>query len=357
MAGFDVVVRRLTSVESHPNADRLDLAVVDGYRAVVPKDSYKPNDLIAYIPEAAVLPPELIERLGLTGRLAGAEFNRVHAVRLRGALSQGIVLHAEPHWVEGQSVMEELGIVKYVPEIPEELLGSVYALEREEGLTFDVDDIKAWPNVFQDGEEVVFTEKVHGVFMSVSALPFDQGCDDSEHYVGRAWVSSKGLLSQRMAFKYAVDNPNIYVRTTERLSLFAAAMALAYDSGKIVHILGELFGMGVQDLHYGTKSGLPEYRVFAIVVDGQYLDEDELAATIESRGLQRANVLYRGPFNAEVLAEFTNGKESISGRATHMREGVVITPVPERTDALLGRVCLKSVSEAYLLRKGGTEYS
>jgi hypothetical protein len=43
--------------------------------------------------------------------------------------------------------------------------------------------------------------------------------------------------------------------------------------------------------------------------------------------------------------------------AKHIREGVVVTPVVEREDMRLGRVALKSVSEKYLLRKGGTEYS
>lgn len=356
MAAFDVVVRRLTSVENHPNADRLDLAVVDGYRAVVAKGAFVPDELIAYIPEAAILPAELIERLGLTGKLAGPEFNKVHAVRLRGALSQGIVLKAEPHWVEGQSVLEELGITKYVPEVPAELLGSVYPLERDEGLTFDVDDIKAWPNIFAIGEEVVFTEKVHGVFMSVSALPKEAG-PESQHYARRAWVSSKGLLSQRMAFMSAVQLPNMYVRTAMRLGLYEKAMKLAYETGETVHILGELYGTGVQDLHYGTVAGQPQFRVFAIVMNGRYIVDDQLEAELDYLELERAPVVYRGPFTPEMLALHTNGKETITGHCTHMREGVVVTPALERIDPMLGRVCLKSVSEAYLLRKGGTEYT
>jgi len=40
-----------------------------------------------------------------------------------------------------------------------------------------------------------------------------------------------------------------------------------------------------------------------------------------------------------------------------MREGVVVTAARERQDDILGRVILKSVSEDYLLRKGGTEYN
>ncbi len=121
MASFDVRVCTLDAVEPHPNADRLELAVVGGYRAVVGKGQFVAGEAVAYLPEAAVLPPDLIEALGLTGKLAGPQANRVHAVRLRGALSQGVVMKARPEWKVGQSVMDELGVSKFEPEIPDEL--------------------------------------------------------------------------------------------------------------------------------------------------------------------------------------------------------------------------------------------
>jgi hypothetical protein len=356
MATFDVTVRRLTQLDNHPNADRLELAVVDGYRAVVAKGAFAEGDLIAYIPEAAVLPADLIERLGLTGKLAGPDHNRVHAVKLRGALSQGIVVAAEPHWQEGQSVMAELGITKFIPAIPAELDGKVYPLEREEGLSFDVENVKAYPNVLQEGEEVTLTEKIHGVFLAVGAVPtrLARAC----HWQERAWVSSKGLLADRLAFDpHTDDAPNVYLRTAAALDLYALVMALADEHDEVVFLLGEAFGLGVQDLAYGGQPGKPQFRAFSIVVGGRFLGDQELEATLARLGLTRATVLYRGPFSTAVMLEHTDGKETVSGEGRHIREGVVITPVVERDDPFLGRVCLKSVSEAYLLRKGGTEYS
>ena len=358
MATFDVLVRRLTRVEPHPNADRLELAVVDGYRAVVAKGQFQGGDLIAYIPEAAVLPAPLSDRLGLTGKLAGPEQNRVHAVKLRGALSQGVVMAADAHWQEGQSVMAELGITKFTPAIPTELEGVVYPLEREEGLSFDVEDIKAYPQVLRVGEEVTLTEKIHGVFLAVGAAPAGAERADCGHHQGRAWVSSKGLLASRLAFDHRSEEaPNVYLRTAVRLNLYAAAMQLADETGHQVFLLGEAFGKGVQDLGYGSTAGEPQFRAFSVVVNGRFLSDEDLEATLARLGLTRATVLYRGPFSPEVTLAFTNGQESVSGQGLHLREGVVITPVIERDDPFAGRVCLKSVSEAYLLRKGGTEYS
>ena len=73
--------------------------------------------------------------------------------------------------------------------------------------------------------------------------------------------------------------------------------------------------------------------------------------------LPRVPVLYRGPFARAVLREHTDGRETVSGKSPHVREGVVIRPQVERHHPELGRVQLKSVSEKYLLRSGGTEYN
>ena len=360
MATFDVRVRRLEQVFPHPNADRLELAAVGGYRCVVAKGQFQPGELIAYLPEAAILPEDLIQELGLAGKLAGPGKNRIHPVSLRGALSQGVVMKARPHWQEGQSVMEELGVVKFVPEIPQELLGSTYILEEHERLDFDIENIKAYPDLFQDGEPVVFTEKLHGVFMAMGGLPSDQARAGSGHRDGRSYVSSKGLLADRLAFQLTSCNP--YVRAADRLGLHAVVQDLAERWNTPVLVLGELFGVGIQDLGYGQPGGEPSFRVFAIVrrtPDGQpvFLDDDELSAVSSHCGLTRVPVLYRGPFSREALDFYTSGRESVSGSEIHLREGVVITPAQERQTPQIGRLALKSVSEAYLLRKGGTEYT
>jgi len=57
------------------------------------------------------------------------------------------------------------------------------------------------------------------------------------------------------------------------------------------------------------------------------------------------------------MEEYTDGKESVSGKGVHIREGVVIRPSIERYEYKLGRVQLKSISEKYLLRKNATEYN
>ncbi len=347
-------------VEPHPNAQALEIARVADYLAVVGKGQFRTGDTVAYLPEGAVLPISLIEEMGLTGRLAGAAHNRVKAVRLRGALSQGLCLAARPNWRLGQDVAQELGVVKFEPPVPTALAGEVYALEPHERLNFDIENIKAYPDVFSDGEEVVFTEKIHGTFMLAIGLPqrLARQTPNGHAANGCFGVSSKGLMSRHLGLKHnSANQNNLYVKTACQSALVESLPRLAQRLDAPVLLLGEVAGAGIQDLAYGQPNGKPLLRIFAIVVDGRFVDHDEVAVMAAELNVERVPVLYRGPFDVALLAQYTDGLETISGQSAHIREGLVVTPVMERSHPILGRVALKSVSAAYLLRKGGTEYN
>lgn len=333
MSTFAVRVRRI-EVFPHPNADLLELAKVDDYHCVVKKSEFKTGDLVAYIPEAALMPQNLVAEMGLTGKLSGPEKNRVKAIKLRGELSQGLVLAARPHWQEGEEVTEELGIVKWIPPIPVHMAGELdLAPEGWHGYT-DIENIKRYPNALQPGEEVVATEKVHGTATLLGLLG------------GVAALSSKGYGAGGKIIKE--DEKNLYWRIARKYGLFEKLQGLGN-----VMLFGETFGPGVQDLGYGVTKGAPSYFAFDMSIDGRYLDFDEFMAVCSGRGIPAAQVLYRGPFGPECLAH-TNGIETVSGKALHMREGIVIRPVQERHVHDLGRVILKSVNPDYLLRGGET---
>ena len=80
----------------------------------------------------------------------------------------------------------------------------------------------------------------------------------------------------------------------------------------------------------------------------------EAAVFCKFNGFEMVPVLDRGPFDAARLRELAGGRSSV---ADCLREGVVVVPERERTDLAIGRVALKYVSEAYLTRKGGTEFN
>lgn len=333
MSSFAVLVRRL-EVSPHPNADRLDLAKVDEYRSVVKKGEFRTGDLAAYIPEASLVPPALLSEMNLTGKLAGPEKNRVKAVRLRGELSQGLALKARPHWKEGDDVTAELGIQKWHPPVPVHLSGELEpAPPGWHGYT-DIENIQRYPGVLKPGEEVVVTEKVHGTCTLLGLLG------------GRQAISSKGQGAGRKVIKE--DGQNLYWQVARKFQLFERLQGL----GEAM-LFGESYGGGVQDLDYGVPRGEPGYFAFDLSLNGRYLDYEEFRRTTAERGIPTLAPIFRGPFGPDCLAHAA-GKETLSGKGLHVREGIVIRPVKERHDPELGRVILKKISADYLLREGET---
>ena len=342
-------------VHPHPDADALELAQVGLYRAVVAKGAYRTGDYAVYIPEQAVLPAELIEELGLTGRLAGSAKDRVRAVRLRGELSQGIVCRpaavvadlATAH-ADGADFAELLGITKWVPPIPPTMSGQL-----ESGADLlpwvDIENLRRFPGIFAPGEPVVITEKIHGTccLMTYSAA------------TGAVQVSSKGLAAQQFAL--VEDERNLYWRAVRAYGLPDVAARLAERLGASrVGLFGEVYGAGVQDLGYGANGRSTElgYAVFDVSVDdgtGQvrWLDPAELL----DGELPLVPRLFEGPFDIERVLALAEGVETVSGQGLHIREGVVIRPRTERySEVLGGRAVAKAVGSAYLTRKGGTEF-
>jgi RNA ligase (TIGR02306 family) len=381
MSTFAVKAVRIRSIEPIENADAIELAVVGDYRSVVRKNEFSVGDLVIYIPEASLLPLPLLREMNLEGKLAGGEKNRVKAIKLRGCLSQGLVYKTwtapdtrrvynyivdfmgnKEYVEEGQDVAEFLGITKWEPPIPVHMAGEVYNAGMELTVNYDIENIKAYPDVIAEGEMVVMTEKLHGSFCGVALVPMSHQPEGNEHIGGMFMVFSKGLGAKGLCFK---DNPNnagnLYMRTCKNGRLFDALMRLSVNLRDVpIFILGEVFGKGVQDLSYGLND--VQFRVFDIAYgfrgDQRYLDYDAVKAFCDELDIPTVPELYVGSFSKEVLNEFTNGRETVSGSGANIREGVVVKPLRERRHDELGRVILKSVSADYLLRKGdATEYN
>lgn len=168
---------------------------------------------------------------------------------------------------------------------------------------------------------------------------------------GRVIVTSKGLSSKGLAFKDNENNENnLYMRAFKMFSW-------PYDFDTPIFLLGEIFGKGVQDLQYGLQD--ISFRLFDVYFgkpgQGEYANVDQIAEVASAYDIKTVPELYRGPLTPEVIAEYTDGLDSITG--SHIREGIVIKPVEEMRNIHTGRTILKSVSERYLSRKSGTEYN
>lgn len=339
-------------IEEHPNADALELARVGDYLAIVAKGQYVDGDKVVYIPEQSVVPENILEEMNLTGRLAGKKGNRVKAMKLRGIVSQGLVYTAIDEWEVGQNVAEELGIEKYIPVVPQSMVGEAEPMDFT--LSFDPENVKKFPDALEEGEMVVYTEKIHGTFCSATLLPEDKR--KPKMLDGKVAVSSKKLTHDGVYF--IEQEGNTYINAVRKFDVVDKLECLddmfAAD-GNPVTLLGEVFGR-VQDLRYGNDKDV-EFRAFAIKVGYKYLDYMQFVEACDELDIPRVPDLYVGPHSKEEMLKWTTGREQVSGKEANIREGIVIVPLIERRHDMIGRVMLKSISDKYLLRKNATEYN
>lgn len=381
MSSFEVTLERIT-VRPHPNADRLELARVGLFDAVIGKGQFQTGDVVLYIPEQAILPQWLITKLNLDGKLNGKEKNRVKAVSLRGALSQGIVapldivqLHPEDlFYEEALEAFASIGnggeisrfnfavlldIQKWQPEVPIHMSGEV--VPAPDLLPWiDIENIKRFPDIFTKGDKVSVTEKLHGT-CTLATVVFNEG------EIEEVLVTSKGFAEKRLVL---VENPdNLYWRAVNGYpvrEMAAELRNLVEGNVASVGIYGETYGAGIQDLAYGeTRAGLPGFAVFDAYVkltngEGFWVMSSDVNLVAEKVGMPSVPVLFEGNYDIDHIASIASGKEQMSGTEANIREGVVIRSAREDkwTDAFGNghRKIAKFVTEEYLTRKGGTEF-
>ena len=363
MSTFAARARRIT-LRPLANADRLELASIDGteYMVVCEKGLHQTGDLVIYIPEQAILTDALITELRLVSPdgktlLAGGSLdehgavkrNRVKALRLRGTLSQGLVYRHTAklgELVEGADYAPALGITKYAPPIPEDLLGKVSECPQLQSYT-DLENIKNFPGVLQVGEPVIAVEKAHGVCTVLALID------------GELAISGKGLAAKHLRL---LDEPgpdgqptNVYFRAAAMYDIAAKLRALAARyPGQIVTLFGETYGVQ-RDLKYGLAPGAVDFRAFDLRVGETYLPFREFTAACAELSIPTLPVIYQGPFDRALIEAAATGPEQVTGRNAHHREGVVVRPQTERRHPELGRVILKVISPKYLAKKTDTD--
>ena len=342
MAETIVEVCKIEMVLAHPNADALELTQIKGWQSVVPLGKYHAGDLITYIPIDSMIPLEHADRWGITQYLSmktgpGADVppaGRVRCARLRGEPSFGVIIDREDtSWVEGQDVKAHYGIYKYVPP----LRTSAGDAERAHPLFVsytDIENLRNFPDVLEPGDEVVVTEKIHGTNARVGMIE------------GELMAGSMGLRRKRPGLEEAMT-VNTYWYPLTLPAVRALVEALGAEHGQVI-LYGEVYGSGIQDLHYGCKGALG-FRAFDLLVDGKYLNTESFSEVCARFGVETVPVLYRGPFTLERVRRHAGGNTTLD--ASHIREGVVVKPVVERIDPKVGRVALKYIGDQYLFSK------
>ena len=128
-------VRRIDDIVAIKDADAIECAVVGGWNVVIKKGEFKAGDLAVYFEIDSWLPKELAPFLFEGKEFEGVEGSRLRTKKLRGVISQGLLLpisilnvesdseYFEEDFHEGDDLTDVLGIKKWDKPISPQLVG------------------------------------------------------------------------------------------------------------------------------------------------------------------------------------------------------------------------------------------
>jgi RNA ligase (TIGR02306 family) len=387
-----VPVVSLKNLREHPNASLLGLADVLGYQMVIPlaedaagtivrrfkpdvrdergqripadatdpaedvkfRFKYVEEQLVVYFPADTLIPAEWADKFGVRKFLKGKDNDRVGRIRLRGEPSFGLVVEMPEGstWKEGDNVADFYGAKKYEPPV-RATCGDAASRDPLIDPFFDkftdIQNGRIFVDVLKKGEEVIFTEKIHGTNCRV-------GIVDKKMVAGSMEVRRKRPFKKvdEVEVEYDFDSDEMRRSTYWSPWTINSVHALLSDTSLMgspgnVILYGEVYGGSVQSLDYGIAKGKGiGFRAFGLKVDGKFLDWDEFEKVCAKYGVKTVPVLWRGPFSMAKAKELADGVSTMAG---HIREGTVVYPVREREDPKVGRAVLKFIGTEYELSK------
>lgn len=127
MSVHRVDVLRIDAIEPHPNADRLGIVSVFGWRVCVGLSEFKSGDLVAYVPPDSMVDTRRPEFAFL--HRDGRDHERIKVKRLRGVYSQGLLIEAPAGAAPGDDVADALAMLRAEPNIA--AYGEVFGVVQE----------------------------------------------------------------------------------------------------------------------------------------------------------------------------------------------------------------------------------
>lgn len=314
-------------LEPHLNSDNLSIVKIGGYQVVVRTEDWLGRDIGVYIQPDSIVDVSRPEFAFLAERGDVKDGKiRIRACKFRGALSYGLLIPAPKGAKLGDDLAEFLGVDHYEPETHYDLQGENIKAPPGVWPKYDIESIRSKLEVFQEGEPVWVTEKIHGQNQRVVFTD------------GRLYVGSRTL------WKKETDKCKFWAAVKSNPGIFEFCKA---NPDWSVYLEG--YGQ-VQDLRYGRKDidGL----AFDIRrPDGSFVGPEEFISLCEKFGIRTVPILAQNiPFNWEEIQKYAEGNSLVPG-ANNVKEGCVIRPQFERWNEKIGRVILKLVGFGYLSRK------
>ena len=340
-------IRKIKELRPIPNADRIETAIIDGWECIVNKaDGFNVGDLVVYIEIDSVLPdkPEF-------------EFMRkykfrVKTIKLRGQVSQGLVLPISildkypdiPDFIEGGDVTKWLGIKKYDPEAAQEKVWwQKFAVQNKVVFPWwlkpfkRIKFIRNWwinkhktvddfPNFIKKTDE----ERIQNMPILFDALKFKQTpltITEKMDGTSATFFLNDGKFGVCSRNKWLLkDDGSPYWRVASKYNIQHILELIAEkNKAKLVVLQGEIIGRDIQK----NKYHLSEYMFmpFNLIINGNRLSwydmNDRLAYTsLSCVPLLESNFVIKDDWEIQDLVEYAKGISKYRN-GKEQREGIV----------------------------------
>jgi RNA ligase (TIGR02306 family) len=250
-------IETIKKIREHSNADTLEICEILGWQTVVKKGIHKEGDKVVFITIDTIVPKCTWSEF-LTDKEKPDKPIRIKNVKLRGEYSSGLVipLGEFPAFLNdfevGKDITEDLGVTKYIKEIPANLSGEnagdfpshlAPKTDEDNGLN----DPSLVEEVFNSYDEVTITSKIDGSSCTL--------------------VVEDGKLVQ-------VCSRNLSKKETDNSTFWNVAKKLKFPEGWNGIIQGEIAGNGIQKNQLKIE-GITLF-VFQISQNGVYMNYDEM---------------------------------------------------------------------------------
>lgn len=368
MSTFGVKICNVASVEVHPNAHSLDIIRLKDmdWSVVTQKGLYHPGDLTIYFPVDSVLPQPIEERLFGKDSKVVLNNSRIRTIKLRGAISQGMCARPDlfidilgGYYKANRDVTKELGITKYDPPTKLSTQSNCRSAKKRNTNPYfhkygGIENSKNYANLFNEGEEVAVTEKLHGANFR---------CGWVEWHANTFWKKLKKFIGYAPKYEFVYGSNNVQLQNTifykgyhgkniykEMVDKYQLKDKLF--NGEVVY--GEVYGDGVQKNYlYDCQPDERKAAFFDLKRNGKFVEFKEFLEFTERADLPVVPLLYIGPFNKNKVLELCEGSSILSPNQK-IREGCVVKTTKE-CQSMIGRKILKFISDAYLLKNQDEE--
>lgn len=331
-------IRKITNIRPILGADMIEVATVDNWNVVVKKNEFRIGDFVIYFEIDSFLPIreefEFLRKSSYKKMSDGTEGFRLKTIRLRGEVSQGLIvplsfLHSivnhSTEIVEGDDVSEILGVVKYEPPIPAQLVGEVIGYFPSFIQKTDEERIQNLTEYFESYKNYKYfaSEKMDGTSTTIFL-------NQNEF----------GVCSRNLQLKFNPDNT--YCKVVVQNNLEEKMRNL----GRNLAIQGEIIGEGIQDNKYKIKGQkLLVFNIFDID-KYEYVSKEEMVNICTRFNLETVPTIYVDFTLTETIDELltlADGKSMLNSNT--LREGLVCVSTNSPR-----RISFKTISNKFLLK-------